>query len=342
MLILFLLTACCFSCVHDRIDHPLQIHQSVLSRRRSAFQLTIVDPNQDSVLATAAASLADRTLLLDTYTLESPIPLCEATGFGIGDLVITVGRGEHAGCTSGTVAFTQICGILEGSNRPVSAYLHICNEEHANTTVYTHELTHAMGFSNAVWKMFPLQRLPDVFYARKVHGILVPETRSWGRHTRVVNLLTSPKAVQRARDRFACPTLDGVEVDGSHFAKRIYYNDNMAPVLDENTRDHSNLALDVLASSGWYEFTPYEEDVDVWGKELGCAFCMGDCLEAGSPFCFDPKIPGCAIYEHPQDIPLAMRYFTDPRIGGLAETNFCPVNIEWQPLPPLTSGGSRR
>ncbi|KAA0194103.1 Leishmanolysin peptidase [Fasciolopsis buskii] len=99
-----------------------------------------------------------------------------------------------------------------------------------------------------------------------------------------------------ARAHFACPTLEGVELENqggagtssAHFEKHIVQVSSFCDFLkpDElmsgsigKSSFVSNLTLSYFQDTGWYEVDYSQADDWQWGKGLGCDFVQKSCYE---------------------------------------------------------------
>jgi leishmanolysin len=188
-----------------------------------------------------------------------------------------------------------------------------------------HELLHALGFSPTFFGKF----------ASKVYR----------RGKTVTVLKNMPTLLSFARQRFNCPTLDGVEVEdeftsgtGSHLERRLFYQDVMTGAGGESVSD---VVLAVLGDLGVGYYPNYATaDPVEFGKNAGCSFITEKCnTVAGGKnkqFCFTPNAVGCThnrkaigkcgVASTSTALPSYFQYFADTRTGG--SWNFldkCPL-----------------
>ena len=77
---------------------------------------------------------------------------------------------------------------------------------------------------------------------------------------RTVYLMVTPRVVRAVREHFACPTLEGAELedqggDGTaftHWEKRIFQNEAMTGTVHTENPVYSRLTFALLEDSGWY------------------------------------------------------------------------------------------
>ncbi|CAJ0588886.1 unnamed protein product [Cylicocyclus nassatus] len=141
---------------------------------------------------------------------------------------------------------------------------------------------------------------PDAVYIPLPTGVIEKFTRTdWevaqGNIPHDVYMIVTPKVRQEARNHFACPTLEGAEVEnqggsgtrGAHWEKRVFENEAMSGVATQ-VYAVSRLTLALFEDSGWYQVNYETEEDDCllhskaedmsWGKGLGCDFAKKSCL----------------------------------------------------------------
>ena len=77
---------------------------------------------------------------------------------------------------------------------------------------------------------------------------------------RTVYLMVTPRVVRAVREHFACPTLEGAELedqggDGTaftHWEKRIFQNEAMTGTVHTAQPAYSMITLALMEDSGWY------------------------------------------------------------------------------------------
>ena len=199
----------------------------------------------------------------------------------------------------------------------------------------------------------PCPCLPDSFDA----GVC-PIFRGEKYHPCVLKLLT-PNVVKYAREYFACPTLEGMELENDivttpcsifspHWEGRILRGELMTSYAMENPADMyiSKMTLAYFEDSGWYMpnytmATP--ESPAQWGYKMGCDFvketCLDDNAEPRFPnrFCGTTKDERCNLDQtgtamcHIVDYAVDIR---DPRLrpfpeipekgGAIPAMDYCP------------------
>jgi hypothetical protein len=211
-------------------------------------------------------------------------------------------------------------------------------EDLLSTTI--HEMAHALGFANNLFEDFikpngENYRKDEVVKTEYVNG-------------RKVAKIITPKVVNLARETFGCSTMNGVELElqggegtaGSHWEKRIMYQDFMGPDSDMNDIVYSDISMALFEDSGWYTVNYKYTTKMTWGSKAGCDFINGPCIKNGKPtsrlYCNDytkntcdfnrlnKGVCGMANYNY---IDPEYQYFSyDSTLGGSdMYLDFCPV-----------------
>ncbi|CAJ0588872.1 unnamed protein product [Cylicocyclus nassatus] len=207
---------------------------------------------------------------------------------------------RHGICAKNTLAYAARCSLHPITHRPISGYVNVCpdafdamqkNEMSRWLSTIKHELIHAFVFSTSHYRNFigakpEVQKTPIPI----VPGVIEKFTRTdWevaqGNIPHDVYMIVTPKVRQEARNHFACPTLEGAEVEnqggsgtrGAHWEKRVFENEAMSGVATQ-VYAVSRLTLALFEDSGWYQVN-YDKAEDMsWGKGLGCDFAKKSCL----------------------------------------------------------------
>eukprot|EP01107_Rhizomastix_libera_P000018 TRINITY_DN10037_c0_g1_i1.p1 TRINITY_DN10037_c0_g1~~TRINITY_DN10037_c0_g1_i1.p1 ORF type:complete len:653 (+),score=114.53 TRINITY_DN10037_c0_g1_i1:35-1960(+) len=183
--------------------------------------------------------------------------------------------------TDGVLGFAASCAIdATDGNRPIMGYFNINPSAISSGKIpylkglFMHEATHALGFSSANFGSRVLTKA-----RANVTGV----TGFYG--TKILNM---------ARDHYACPSLDIVEIEndggsgtaGSHFEKRTFINEIMVGSSSQLPQ-YSKFTLAVLEETGWYQADYSYADPFGFGYHKGCDFVMKTCSKAtwGSIFC---------------------------------------------------------
>mmetsp|Transcript_39949 Transcript_39949/g.35662 ORF Transcript_39949/g.35662 Transcript_39949/m.35662 type:complete len:96 (-) Transcript_39949:838-1125(-) len=90
------------------------------------------------------------------------------------------------------------------------------------------------------------------------------------------------------REHFGCDTIQGIFMEnegtsgsiGSHFERRIFHHEVMTSNDIDDARI-SKFTLAFLEGTGWYIVNYSMAEPFYWGKDQGCDFYNGPCLEDG-------------------------------------------------------------
>jgi len=148
--------------------------------------------------------------------------------------------------------------------------------EESDLSTTLHEIMHILAFNEPLYPNFinpeTLQPLKGHLFKKMVNGI----------ETTVLNV---PPLTQRLRKHFNCPTLEGAYLEnqgtpgsaGVHLERRIFYNEFMTAndILDLR---FSEFTFALLEGSGWYKVDYSYAEPMTYGKNAGCAFLDGKCM----------------------------------------------------------------
>ncbi|CBZ40986.1 uncharacterized protein, partial [Leishmania mexicana MHOM/GT/2001/U1103] len=136
------------------------------------------------------------------------------------------------------------------------------------TRVVTHEMAHALGFS-------------DTFF--EAVGIVqeVPHVRGKDFN---VSVITSSTAVAKAREQYGCNSLEYLEIEdqggagsaGSHIKMRNAQDELMAPAASAGY--YTALTMAVFQDLGFYQADFSKAEAMPWGRNAGCAFLSEKCM----------------------------------------------------------------
>lgn len=252
---------------------------------------------------------------------------------------------------------TAACCVQDGANgQPLAGYLilnyieewNLSYEDYLSTVI--HEIVHALGFSEYLMQEFikptgEKYNRNELFENVQLRG-------------RVTTLLKLPTVLAKARKNFACEEMIGVELEmsggrgsvGSHWDKRVMYNDFM--VADSDIKDvvYSDISMALLEDSGWYKVDYRYTMPIVWGYKKGCNFLQNKCVIKGkaqfSEFCTDTTgearcdfsylHKGSCSIGYSDDIPEEYQYFSDENLAGTdLWLDYCPI------VKPLPQGDCR-
>ncbi|EPY25204.1 leishmanolysin [Angomonas deanei] len=167
-----------------------------------------------------------------------------------------------------------------------------------------------------------------------------------------VNLIVTPRVIEKAKDHFGCETLDGVEIEdgggagtaGSHWKGRIFLEEAMVGVITTAALFYSSVTLALFEDRGYYtpDYSKAEDNYN-FGYKKGCDFLMKTCkanTDSGvaDEFCFTKDsatkqrctydrqgIGRCNVQSY-DGLSQMYQYMSDPSLGGSMETlDYCPV-----------------
>ena len=209
--------------------------------------------------------------------------------------------------------------------------------------ILIHEFTHIIGFSTHFFQTY----YKNIFSKTDNFGI----TRYY---------LNSTKLLEVAKKYFNCPSLDGVELEnqggegtaGAHWEARILLGEYMNGYSYTEEQVISEFTLAVLEDSGYYKVNYYTGGLMRFGKNKGCQFLQGQCINSPSQKInelfenefFDSTSEGNSIdascssgrqsrtynyFLKIEEIPEVYRYFKGTDIGGYEPADYCPVPLKY-------------
>ena len=239
--------------------------------------------------------------------------------------------------TPNVYASAYPCLLLDSSKRPFAGKINIENNFDFKKnnikiflqTVLFHEISHVFIFDQNLFG--------HINAVKKVQ-----------RNGETISIINTPKVLEKARLHFNCENLEGIPLEnqggdgsaGSHWESRYMLGDYM---VSNNYLENaiSDITLALFEDSGWYKVNYYTGGLFRFGKDEGCDFFQKKCIvnkENMFPneFCTEKKEPKCTnshlgmgecyIMEYEDnEIPKEYQYFKDENLGGLFNTEFCPV-----------------
>jgi hypothetical protein len=229
------------------------------------------------------------------------------------------------------------------TNQPVigqfemNYFEHFTYEDDLSTSI--HEMAHALGFAHWMYENFIKEDgekydLDEVVKSDTVNGV------------EVFKIIT-PTVLKKAREAFGCDSLDGVPLEsqggastaGSHWEKRVMYNDFMMP--DEGTDDfiYSDITMALFEDSGWYTVNYEYTQTITWGYKMGCDLLEEPCIEDGFAinqlFCEEEGQEMCDYIRLNKGscnlasyygVPEEYQYFSDESLAGTdSNLDYCPI-----------------
>jgi len=367
----------CHKCIHDQLKIKPKINEAMERKDLRFLQSTAWTPIKiyidytylnsqtsfDASTVSFVKSVIDNTIKVYTNLLNvqsvnptlkvtqacSDIPLSGISNDlqnGVtADIAIFPFFDKKAG--SSTEAYAASCLQDPTTNRPNAGIMALNPEffkkDRPNALAYytllvLHEFNHIFSFSSDLFELFV-----DSSYKTLPLSSVVKNTTVNGVPKQMI---VSPKVVSTAQKHFACPSLQGVEIEdqggegtaGSHWESRVMLGDFMiGETFSENVISEITLAL--FEDSGWYKTNYFTGGLFRYGKNKGCDFvqkkCINGgqssfpndfCLNSGAAMCLSSKLAkGICDFGARKDIPSAYQYFTDETIGGYTNADFCPV-----------------
>jgi len=133
-----------------------------------------------------------------------------------------------------------------------------------------HELTHVLGLSSSLFSYFPSN----------------PTVASTIVNGNTITYIDLPPLTKRLKSYFNCSTLKGAYLEnqggsgsvGSHFERRVFGNEYMTASAINDARI-TEFTLAFLEGTGWYTVNYSMAEPFFWGKNKGCAFVNGLCVD---------------------------------------------------------------
>ena len=137
-------------------------------------------------------------------------------------------------------------------------------------SILIHEFTHILGFLN-------------YFFVNYFHNIFW-KVDSFGVYRTYIN---SSIVLEVGRKYYNCSDLDGVELEeyggngtaGSHWEARILLGEYMNGVIYTEEQVISEFTLALLEDTGYYKANYYTGGLMRYGKNKGCSFVRGQCVD---------------------------------------------------------------
>ena len=198
-----------------------------------------------------------------------------------------------------------------------------------------HEISHILGFNPIIFEEL------NFIYTEVKNGI-----------TKIY--LNSPKVIQKAKMHFNCENIKGIELEnqggdgsaGSHWEARYMLGDYMIST-DYPEVTISDITLAYFEDTGFYKVNYYTGGLFRFGKNQGCSFLEGNCVEnygektlfpnefcteAESYFCGSSHISrgDCYIIDYGEEkIDKNFQHYSDKFLGGFIAADYCPVSYSY-------------
>ena len=275
---------------------------------------------------------------------------------------------------SDTVAWATTC-MRDQNGRPIAGHINFVPAALKNANVRneviqyndymtaTHEMNHALGYSAP---FFGAYGYLDIRGNRILDGSGITVTATDATLGKQVTKMTSPRVIAKARTFFNCPTLDGVEIEdqggagtqGSHWEKRILYQEFIAGIMCTVRTWYSSLTLAYFEDTGFYTANyGVAQDANMnWGRNHSCPVVQQKCNSqqiTSGEFCFDQDPTSryctydrlgkgyCATSSYQQALPNYYQYFSNPNLGSsVALSDYCPAVLPYSNVICIDSSAS--
>lgn len=327
-----------------------------------------------STLNAALEFFSDSLKTTPTSHVEVPAAACigldnSAETVEDSDFVLFLSAAPYMTSGSMTLAWGRPCVLDESTDRPIVGLINFIPAALAiastslSVKIAMHELTHALGFTNLISTLSSYVDESGQYHAEggtaSVYRVSLQKT---------VALIKTPRILAAARKHFGCPELDGVEVEdmgdigtvGSHWKKRLFYDDALAGVITTPQLHFSSMTLAFFEDKGYYKVS-YDriEGTSPWGFQRGCSFLTSSCLWLGKSgeadeFCFTDdssttqrcsfnrlSIGRCDVTRYMSGLPSMYQYFSDSSLGGsMAAMDYCPTVVPYDGTDCITSSAT--
>ena len=205
------------------------------------------------------------------------------------------------------------------------------NSEHFLEMLFLHEISHVLIFHQAFFLSLNMM----------TQQIKNDET---------IYYINSPTVLEKAKLHFGCKNITGIPLEnyggagsaGSHWESRYMLGDYMI-ATDYPEIVISDISLAVFEDSGFYKVNYFTGGLFRFGKGEGCKFLNEKCIINGgtlfaNEFCIRTQDPFCTsghlskghcyIAEYPAMLNTPYQYFKNPKVGGYAPADYCPISFD--------------
>ena len=263
------------------------------------------------------------------------------------DLIILTKFEEIGEFPQGVLASAMPLVLYKETNRPIVGLLTVSRSPsfysytHVKeyfSFVFLHELTHVLGFLQAMFPFISYFIREDILTYKVIRGL----NRT---------LIKTPKVVERAKKYFNCNTLEGLELEDqggqgsaiSHWEQRILLGEYMGAVIYQEEMAISEFTLAFLEDTTWYKTKYYTGGLFRFGKNKGCEFIENDCLDQNLKSRFkneffdgdNPWYGSCSTGRQSRTYGTIFNYnyieniynrLGDYEGGSIYTTDYCPTN----------------
>ncbi len=173
------------------------------------------------------------------------------------------------------------CLQHEQTRRPVAGYIQFKPQLSVNNStaldymvwLAVHEVSHILVMNNVLYEDYIN---PETLEPLGLDNVIRRKITESGKK---INLIKSPKVVEKAKSHYNCTHLDGVPLEynggegtaGAHWAKKYMNTDYMiGDSYGENLI--SDITLGLFEDSGWYKVDYELANLFLWGKNASCSF----------------------------------------------------------------------
>eukprot|EP01084_Bolivina_argentea_P253787 426442_1 len=258
------------------------------------------------------------------------------------DLVLYVSANDNtASCKSTALAHAGPC-TFDQYGRPISGNINLCSKFFSNNDwkqdigIILHEMTHITIMLKSLWDAF-----------KDYKGNTIPMNKVYDNSK--AQLITS-KVRYKAREHFNCHKIYGLPVQPSstsHWHERYLFSETMTATTFSRQEYFSQFTLALMDDSGWYVINYEYAEPYHFGRNAGCDFFDGDCInkkthKSNFPhyYCDSQLDDGCNVdYSAPStcyystdldNVPDNYRYFNDNHHGGFVNMNYCPSRTAYR------------
>ncbi|KAK2165783.1 hypothetical protein LSH36_45g05007 [Paralvinella palmiformis] len=274
------------------------------------------------------------------------------------DFILYISAHQTDRCSIGTtVAYAAYCQLERTLDRPVAGYVNLCpnsistkgHDLHQMHSTIKHEILHALGFSAGLYAFYrdqhgepltprlsstgkPVFNQTAQLYQWSDHVIRTITRENWGTRngpiTKTISMLVTPKVVEHVREHFACPALEGAELEDqgvigtaiTHWEKRVFENEVMTGTYTQNPLI-SDITLALMEDTGKQHIHPYCDRPKT-------GMLITECTESRE------AVALCNLVKHNTALPPQFQYFSElpgvpeeelSRYGGtVILADFCP------------------
>eukprot|EP01137_Pigoraptor_chileana_P028441 Opistho-2@12427 len=207
-------------------------------------------------------------------------------------------------CAASTIAYANWCS-QDQNDRPIAGYVNLCPSKvdpfaanvEDQVIVALHEITHALGFSAALFPYFHDSTgaprtfrdrfgSPSAIHASYQNTVKTAVDATLGKS---VSKVVTERVVTELARHSNCSSITGAELEdgggastaGSHWEERVFNNEYMAGSLKARPVI-SAMTLALLEDSNWYRANYAAASTLTWGRKAGCDFFSKKCISTNA------------------------------------------------------------